>query len=169
MEKGLIIKAKSGDKEAFAKLYMLYKDRLYRYAFYKLGNEYDAMDALSLCITHAFKSISTLKNENAFSAWIFKIMHFACCSVLSDRNKHSGNVSIDEISESAFCESDNSLSVEIKQALETLSDEEKEIVLLCVIAGYKSREIAQILGSKPSTVRSTLSRSLKKLRKFLGD
>ncbi len=41
-EKQLIHSAGKGDKEAFAKLYGLYKDRLYRYAYYRLGNSCDA-------------------------------------------------------------------------------------------------------------------------------
>ena len=47
-EKELVIRAKSGDKEAFAALYGLYSDRLYRYAFYRLQNESDAEDAVHL-------------------------------------------------------------------------------------------------------------------------
>ena len=61
-EKVLAKKAKSGDKEAFAKLYTLYKDRLYRYAYFKLGSEQDALDAVSDCICEAFKYIKTLKS-----------------------------------------------------------------------------------------------------------
>ena len=46
-EKLLVKKAKSGDKTAFSSLYRLYKDKLYRYAFYRLGNSDDAQDAVS--------------------------------------------------------------------------------------------------------------------------
>jgi RNA polymerase sigma-70 factor (ECF subfamily) len=61
------------------------------------------------------------------------------------------------------------LSVELKRALETLSCEEREIVLLSALYKYKSHEIAQILDCPSSTVRSKLKRSLKKLRIILGD
>ena len=169
MEKELIKKAKSGDKEAFADLYLLYKDRLYRYAFYRLGNEQDASDALSLCILHAFKGISALKSEKAFCSWIFRIMHFSCLNILNERNTESTHSDISEVPESFLKEEANVLSLEIKQALEILNESEREIVLLSTVAGYKSREVAELIGSTPGTVRSTLSRSLSKMRTFLSE
>ncbi|MBQ6381371.1 MAG: sigma-70 family RNA polymerase sigma factor [Clostridia bacterium] len=169
MEEKLIAAAKSGDKEAFAQLYMLYKDKLYRYAYYRLGNEADAMDALSMCITHAFAGIGALQSEKAFGAWLFKIMHFSCAAVLRERQKHANHADLDTISPAALSEPANTLSVELKQALAQLSETEREIVLLSAIAGYKSREIAALTGSTPGTVRSTLSRSLAKMRQYLGD
>ena len=168
MEQALVKKAKSGDKDSFATLYLLYKDRLYRYAFYRLGNEADALDALSICITHAFEGISALKSEKAFSAWIFKIMHYSCAAVLRDRQKHAAS-ELSTIPEDALSEDANTLRAEVKEALAQLSEGEREIVLLSTVAGYKSREIAALLGSTPGTVRSTLSRSLAKMRQFLSE
>jgi RNA polymerase sigma-70 factor (ECF subfamily) len=60
------------------------------------------------------------------------------------------------------------LSVELKRALDGLTAEEKEIVVLSVLGNYRSHEIAEILDIPPSTVRSKLKRSLKKLRNTLG-
>ena len=48
MENELIKMAKSGDKDAFASLYTAYKDKLYRYAYFKLNDPDDAMDAVLL-------------------------------------------------------------------------------------------------------------------------
>ena len=60
------------------------------------------------------------------------------------------------------------LSVELRRALDSLSREEREIVLLSVLHGYKSHEIAEMLEISPSTVRSKLKRSLAKLQNQLG-
>ena len=169
MEQFLIKNAKNGDKDAFAKLYLLYKDKLYRYAYYRLGNEDDAMDALSLCITHAFAGIASLQSEKAFSSWLFKIMHFSCISILNEREKHAKHAALESIPESAASEQANTLSAEMKDALSILSEQEREIVLLATVAGYKSREIAALYDSSPGTVRSTLSRSLAKMRRFLSE
>ena len=48
-----------------------------------------------------------------------------------------------------------------------LYDDEKDIVLLSVIAGYNSKELGSMLGIKAATVRSKLSRALAKMRKYL--
>ena len=50
------------------------------------------------------------------------------------------------------------------ELLNALPDEDRQIVLLSVLEGYSSKEIAGITGIKANTVRSRLSRSLHKLR-----
>ena len=99
-EKQLVLSAKNGDKEAFCALYSLYKTRLYRYAFYRLGNPEDAEDAVSDCVIAAFEHIKTLKKAEAFPAWIFAILYRSCNAVISqcdiqsiqsvyDRHRHA--------------------------------------------------------------------------------
>lgn len=165
MDNDLIKKARDGDKNAFAKLYISYKDKLYRYAYFKLGNTHDAMDAVSSCITQAYLSIYTLKSEKAFSAWIFKILYRECCTILGKRAVDSQNQDFNELNIKA--NQIVELAPELKEALSILYDDEKDIVLLSVIAGYNSKEIGNMFGIKASTVRSKLSRALAKMRKYL--
>ena len=60
-------------------------------------------------------------------------------------------------------------SEELKEALDILKEEEKNIVLLSVIGGLKSKEIAKITGLSAGNVRQKLSRSLAKMKKYLTD
>jgi DNA-directed RNA polymerase specialized sigma subunit, sigma24 homolog len=55
----------------------------------------------------------------------------------------------------------------LREALECLSEEERNIVLLSIVGGLKSGEIAENTGMAPGSVRSSLSRSLKKVRGYL--
>lgn len=165
MENELIKKAKSGDKDAFASLYTAYKDKLYRYAYFKLNDPDDAMDAVSSCITEAYLGIAALKSEKAFSVWIFKILYRQCCAILKKRFVNAGNLNLLDINIEA---PDSTVqATELKEALAILYEDEKDIVLLSVVAGYTSKEIADMLGLKASTVRSKQSRALAKMRKFL--
>lgn len=163
-EKELVRLSKSGDKDAFCKLYNLYYERLYRFAFYKLGNVDDAKDAVSDCVLTAFEGISKLKNDGAFSAWLFKIMYRVCCKAIGEQSKSRLN---DDIEESDLAYSISYESNELRFALAQLSDEESSIVLLSIIAGYSSEEISKIMGIKPATIRSKQSRALKKMREYL--
>ena len=165
MENDLVKRAKSGDKDAFAKLYTAYKDKLYRYAYFKLGDPDDALDAVSECITQAYFGISSLKSEKAFSGWIFKILYRECCALQRQKSFDSNRLDIYELNVEA--PDAVTLAPELKEALSRLYDEEKDIVLLSVVAGYNSKEIARMLGLKPSTVRSKQSRALAKMRSFL--
>ena len=64
-------------------------------------------------------------------------------------------------------EADTREKAELNMALSSLSEEEKEIVLLSFACGYKSEEIGKILSVKSSTVRSKQSRALIKMRTYL--
>lgn len=167
-DKELIIKAKNGDTDAFCLLYGEYKDRLFRYAYYKLGNYEDAEDAVSSCVLSAFEQIKTLKRPEAFNAWIFRILFCACSSQIKEqierrsRSEAAENLLPDTESGERHIERS-----ELKFALEKLTEEERDIVLLSVLGGLKSREIAKISSLTSGSVRSKLRRSLAKMREYL--
>ena len=164
-EKALVKLARAGDKEAFAKLYIQLKDKLFRYAYFMLGSTEDAQDAVSSCITAAYQSIASLKSEKAFSAWLFRILYRECCAILRHKAAHRDEQNIDDAEPVSY--NDIYLAPELKEALSLLTEEEKDIVLLSAVAGYNSKEIAAMLNLKATTVRSKLSRSLAKMRNFL--
>lgn len=167
----LVVQAKNGSAEAFGELYELYYKEMYCYACCVTGSELLAQDAVSDAVLSAFRQIKSLKNEKAFKGWIFKILCASCKRYYTENQKTKSLVYLDDenggFSEPASFESVE-LSVELRRALDALSPEEKEIVLLSVLGNYRSHEISEILGITPSTVRSKLKRSLKKLRISLG-
>lgn len=169
-EKQLVKNAVNGDKDAFCKLYESYRDRLYRYAFYRLGNQEDAEDAVSSCVLSAYQQISKLKNEKAFSSWIFRILCASCNAVIKSQIERRNTESIDNCENFLTTDLDKAVEkTEVQEALQILSDSEKEIVLLSVVAGFSSKEIARVMDMTSGAVRSKQSRSLKKMRVFLED
>ena len=171
-ESDYIKKAKAGDKEAFCLVYDLYKDRLYRYALYRLGSEQDAEDAVSECVLSAWKQIGGLRSPEAFPGWIFRILS-ACCGRII-KKQIAEREKIDGLKETAGSGTAGMTdgpapadSLALREALDSLTQEERDIVLLSVVAGLKSNEISQISGLAAGSVRSSLSRSLKKMRGYL--
>ena len=171
MDERLVNEAISGSKEAFCALYGLYKDKLYRYALYKLGDPDDAEDAVSECVLAAWKSIGSLRSAEAFGSWIFRILSNCCASHIRtlvtardnlERVYNEGPGSAGSIS------APSSLSIELSEALSQLRDEERDVVLLSIIGGLNSNEVAALTGLSPGGVRSKLSRSLAKMREFLS-
>ena len=156
-----------GNREAFAALYMRWRDKLYRYAYFRLGSAEDAEDAVSACITAAYENIGTLKAEGAFGTWIFRILYRCCCALQKEQIAINSRADAEALYTLPSAPDASSLSPELQEAFSLLSDEDREIVLLSVIAGYTSAEIADFLSLKPSTVRSRLKRSLEKMRRFL--
>lgn len=167
-ESDLVKRAKAGDKEAFCRLYSLYKDRLYRYAYYRLGNAEDAQDAVSDCIVCAYEQIKDLRKPAAFPSWIFKILYAVCSGYIKQqiRQRECEDAYTSKQGTSLFFTIDES-KTELCQALDRLSDDEKNIVLLSVTAGFTSKEISGITGLTAGSVRSKLSRSLTKMREYL--
>ena len=164
-EKELVARAKRGDKDAFSELYLQYNDRLYRYAFFKLGNRDDALDAVSTCIVEAYESLPKLRNDRAFAAWIFKILYRSCCSQVKRQLELKAQTDIDSLKNYDIDTYSFSYdTVELAEALKALSGEERDIVLLSAVAGCTSREIAQLMDMKAATVRSKLARSLAKMK-----
>ena len=165
-EKSLIQRAVTGDKEAFAGLYTRYKDILYRYAFFRLGNEPDARDAVSDCIVAAYQGVGRLKNESSFRSWIFRILYRCCCTYVRDQIDQNNRADAEQL---ARIPADDGRPefVELREALDQLDPIDRDIVLLSAAAGYNSREISSVTGLKAATVRSKLSRSLAKMRSFL--
>ena len=170
MENSLVLKARNGDCDAFAALYSQYDTDLYRFAFYMLGNSEDARDCVQDACLLAFTNISSLQKAEAFKSWLFKILSNCCKAKLARASERGSPLPLDDFS--GLIPDENSagfiLSLELREAISALAEDERDVVLLSVVGGYKSHEISAITGLGASTVRSKLSRSLVKLRVILS-
>lgn len=165
----LIIEAQSGNSKAFADVYSFYATDLYKFALWYTGNGADASDCVQEAVLLSFKNIAKLRNPSSFKSWMFKILANVCKSSLINSADRLNYVPVHEINETQHTAAavDVELSVELKDALSRLDSDERQIVLLSVIGRCKSGEIAKMLNMTAGSVRSKLSRSLKKLREML--
>ena len=168
MDEKLINQAIAGSKEAFCSLYGIYKDRLYRYALYRLGDPDEAEDAVSECVLAAWQGIGSLRNSKAFGSWIFRILSNCCASRIREVIGTRENLGRIYDAGTHSVSAPPSLPVELTEALSQLNEEERNIVLFSVIGGLSSTEISAMTGLTPGSVRSKLSRSLAKMREFLS-
>ena len=168
MNEKLVNEAIAGSKEAFCSLYGEYKDKLYRYALYRLGDPTEAEDAVSECVLAAWQGVGNLRSGKAFGSWIFRILSNCCASRI--REMIGTRESLGHIYEAgaAGVSPPASLSIELAEALSQLGEEERNIVLLSIIGGLNSTEISALTDLAPGSVRSKLSRSLAKMREFLS-
>ena len=101
-EKTLVKSASAGDKNAFAALYMRYRDDLYRYAYFRLGNADDAHDAVSMCIVAAYEGIYSLRSAAAFKSWIFRILYYACARLIAEQSEQRSRADTGELDRLVF-------------------------------------------------------------------
>lgn len=158
-------RATKGDASAFGELYSLFAGEMYRYALYSLGTREAAQDAVQDTALEAFKNIVKLKNESAAKAWFFGILYNVCKRF--QREKYQADFTTLEFCEelsSADTSEEVLIGLDIVRLINTLSEQEREIVLLSAVCGYSGKEIADVTGIPHGTVRSKLSRALAKLR-----
>ncbi len=166
-------KARKGDADAFAELYSLvYKD-LYRIALINLNNnQHDASDVVSDTVLDAYSSIKKLKDESAFKAWIIKILTVKIKNKQREyieRNNYRKELDDIEGVEQEKSEEINYSGLEIMDEFAKLGEEERLVLSLSVVSGYKSEEIARMTGISANTVRSKVARAKIKLKQMLTE
>lgn len=164
----LLDRVRQGDRDALQRLYEAISKEVYGYALSVVQNEHDAQDVLQdsfLSIVHGAK---TYRPQGKAKAWIYTIVHNRCVQVLRTRQKTTP-LSEDEeqgwIDDRIPCTTEDRLA--LSACMNRLSDEERQIVVLHAVSGFRHREIAQILHLALPTVLSKYSRALKKLRVIL--
>lgn len=165
----LIERSKQGDTRAFSEIYSAYAMDLYRYALYMMGNPQDAEDAVQEAVFSAWRNIHNLKEDASFKVWIFKILSNRCKTDLMKRNKAPDILPVEEyefLVDGEYEESFN--STELKEALNSLTPPDAQIILLSIIGGFKSYELAEIYNMEPATIRSRQKRALEKLKTLLS-
>ena len=161
--------AKNGDKESFAQVYSYFAPELYQTALFTLGNETDAEDAVSETFLEAYKGIHNLRDENSIRRWMLTILSARCKRRIAGYIQDRKNSDIDEMHDlpSGGSDEPNADHISAREALDTLAPDERQIVVLSAVMGYKTREIAEMLGYPHGTVSSKLYRSMKKLKSIL--
>lgn len=162
----LVPAAKKGDQAAFSQLYQdIYKD-LYKFAYYCLKNESDAEDAVSEAVMDAWESLPKLRQNDSFRSWMFKILSAKCKRKMKFYTRRREETDVDELEIPVLEERDDAM--ELRRAMDILSDEERLIVSLIIFGGYDSGEVADMLRLNRNTVRSKHSRALAKMREALS-
>ena len=164
----LIERSKQGDSYAFSQLYSVYATDLFRFSMYMMGSYHDAEDAVQEAVFSARRNIHTLKDPAYFKVWLFKILSNRCKTELMKKNKHADSLPVEEYEFLMDGEDFSFDSAELKEALQSLTPPDGQIILLSVIGGFKSEELAAIYSMPASTIRSRQKRALEKLRVILS-
>ena len=173
MDQDILIKRACSDPAAFAWLYRLHYDSVFRYCSHRLFNRQSAEDVTSTVFFKVMNTIKTFKGDSkGFRSWLYRIATNAVNDHLRSAVKRKEAIRIvsDSIrSDRHVIESDD-LSDEkviLKQAMLSLKPKYQAVIALRYFENMKLTEIAEVLDQKPATTRSILSRALEKLRKKL--
>ena len=156
-----------GDSSALTPLYNETKTAVFAYALSILKNSQDAEDVMHDLYLTVYHSAVKYKSEGKPMAWIMTITKNLSLRRLRDR-KHDADIPEEDylpfIAQTEGLSPDERLILE--EGLSSLSDTERQIVILHAVSGFKHKEIAQFTDLPLSTVLSKYSRAIAKLKKF---
>ena len=175
----LVESAQRGDKRAFDELVALYRDRLRTAIDGRIGvglrKTVEVEDLVQETFLWAFKSVRTFEwqGEDSFLRWLGGISHHV---VLKAAGRAKGRESAALTDEIATDENSPSKILargerfdRLQAAVDTLSPDHRDVILLTRIEGLKVNEAARRMGRSPEAVKKLLRRALKKLREAFGD
>ncbi len=173
--RSLVKRAKRRDSEAFGSLYDTFVDQIFRYIYYKLGDFNEAQDLTGHTFLRAFENIDAYEiREVAFSSWLYRIAHNLVVDYYRKESKRE-NVPIEEEEQTATGGWNPAETVmadldseRLYEALQELTHNQREVVILKFIDNLSNSEVAEIMGVSVGAVKSTQKRGLLMLNKMLS-
>jgi len=172
----LIQRTLSGDTAAFEQLIARYERRVFMLAMKLLGSTEDAQDAAQEVFMRFFKYIHRFNVEKPLEPWLMQMTVNVCRNIGRDRQRRwktfPATVEPELPVMSQASEPDAGLAEEqeraiLWKALDTLPAKERMAVILRDIDGRTTAEVAQILGSSETTVRSQVSRARVRMKEVI--
>ena len=167
----LLLHIAGGAHEALAELYQRTRSAVYGLALSYLKNAQDAQDLTQDVYVQVWDRAEQYRLIGSPMGWLLAVCRNLCLMRLRREERHAA------LSEEEWdaipaqeCGLDADERTLLQQALASLADEERRIVLLHAVTGMKHREIAALLALPLPNVLSKYHRALKKMRAYLeGD
>jgi RNA polymerase sigma-70 factor (ECF subfamily) len=176
----LITRAAAGDTEAFEQIMIHSQQKVMTLSWRMLGNEADARDASQEVFLRIYKYLGRFKQEQDFFAWVYQITVNVCRDFAKKRQRHIAQfpalASMDTGRDKTDFEvpadqqgADEALIAAqqremIAGAMATLPAKERAAIVLRDIEGHTTDEVARILKSSSTTVRSQISSARRKIK-----
>ena len=158
----LIRQAARGAVEAFNLLVSRWEKRVYNYLLRITGNREDALDLTQDVFLKAYQNLRKLDDPGRFAPWLYRIAHNEAYSLFRKRRPEADGTERESEETGGGVMVGGSpvfpmeLTLAVASALERLSPEQREAVVLKIYQGFKFEEIGEILGCPVSTVKSRL-------------
>lgn len=164
-------------QKSFTAYYTEWKDKLYSYILYKVGDTALAQDLTQDIWLKAYNAFARYDGKHAFSTWIYTIANNTITDHWRKKKIEFADMEEDfEIGDDAreadMMKRQTSAQIEIvqvHQALQKLPQLQQDAILMKYIEDAHTRDIAERLDTSEANVRQALSRGMKRLREVFGD
>ena len=173
----VLARLRAGDTDAFEAWVQEHRDPLFHLLFRLTGDKDEALDLLQETFVHALRGLPTFRGDAAFRTWLHRI---AVNIFLTDRRQHRQTVSIDTLDNHMLnlrddwqrripnpeeLVSNREVRARLGQAMTQLRPEYRAVLLLRDREGYRTQEVASMLGLSIAAVKSRLHRARLFVRK----
>ena len=171
----LVKSVQNGDQEAFAKIYDVFIDPIYRYIYYRV-NSADAEDLIETVFLKAWENINQYKHDKkSFGAWLFRIAH----NLVVDHYRSAKDKVYDQLDprtpdvnrqHNPIKSTQNTLDNQmLKEAIKSMKKEYRDIIIHKFVNELSNKEIAEILNKSEGSLRILQFRALKALKNILEE
>ncbi len=168
IDESLFKRIGSNDMVAFDELYRITERTLYAYILSLVKDHEKTLDLMQETYMKILSAAHLYKPMGKPLAWMFTIAKNLYLNKIRKRKKEFMMESSEMADDLRFSYVSNPEDkIVLEAALDILSEEERNIVLLYAVTGLKHKEIAESLGLSLSTALSKYHRALKKLRNHL--
>jgi RNA polymerase sigma-70 factor (ECF subfamily) len=174
----LILRCQRGDELAIGSLVRRYQNYVFRLCYLVMRNEQDAEDMTQETFIRAFRALPRfeIRNDSSFEAWLYRIAVNACRSrmrrkwyqVLPWPNPAPDVVASPEERPDRLLVKDQERN-EMLDAIYSLGEKHRLVVILRYYAGLTNEEIAKALSIPSGTVRSRLHTARRRLKVLLAN
>lgn len=172
-EKDLICRAARGDAEAFRQLVEAYQTPAYRLAARMCGPD-SAEDVTQEAFLAAWRALPEFRGDCRFSTWLYRLVSNAAIDCLRREKKHRDTGDVDDLelpdggpSLQEQAERSDTRDA-VRRALDRLSPEHRQVLLLRFMQELDYGEIARALDVSEGTVKSRINRAKSKLLEVLA-
>ncbi len=177
-----VLRVQAGDMAGFADLVAKYQDRLFNTCWRICGHLEDARDLTQEAFLKALKSIDSFRAESEFYTWLFRIAVNLAVShrrregyrsaqsldASGDQMASSGSLRLVVPEEVGATMERREIHTRVVNAIQALDTDQRAVVVLRDVEGMDYRQIGELLGISPGTVKSRLHRARCALRKTLA-
>jgi RNA polymerase sigma factor (sigma-70 family) len=168
-----LARLRAANRKTQEQVFRRFEKLVYGLCFRLLNHQADALDAMQDSFIQAFTQCQSLRNADAFGAWLRSIVVHRCFQTLRQRKQF---VFLDsEESDALICKSNVGASkdteaidqLDLNRALQQLPDRSRVVLWLFSVEGYSHQELAELFKQSLSFSKSQVSRSMQALRAHL--
>lgn len=170
----LVARAQAGNADAFGSLYDRYVDIVYRYIYYRVGNQSLTEDMVSETFLRALRRITSFTWQGRdFGAWLVTIAR----NLIADHYKSSRyklEVTTGEILDGDRATEgpenqvlDSITNITLLEAVKMLGAEQQECVVLRFLQGFSVTETALAMGKTEGAIKALQYRAVQSLKRLL--